>query len=385
MSTTTPFQIPPPSVAAKAQTSRKRSRSRSDSPAPTERPAKRPTPGAEPRPKQPVKFLIMSDTHDDDDDDDEDTDSSFQPLTTTPVDVVLHCGDLTETGTLPSLTKAIRKLSSIPATLRLIIAGNHDITLDEAYYTTACGGSPATHAAALKLVRETAAHHGVTYLDEGTHTFTLPPRYDDDDDNNNNGAPTTPRTFTIYASPWTPQSGASAFQYPSAHDRFNPPGARSTTPAHATNVSTPTSAIPSAGVDVVMTHGPPKYVLDATADGASAGCEHLRRAVCRARPRLCCFGHVHGGYGAQRAYFEGEEEEEGFKDDDDDDYDDDGMVCLPEEFVGRNRARRKGYAEISPGSREEMRKEGQTLMVNAAVRDGEGRARNAPWLVEVEL
>ncbi|KAF9630131.1 hypothetical protein BFW01_g312 [Lasiodiplodia theobromae] len=124
-----------------------------------------------------------------------------------------------------------------------------------------------------------------------------------------------------------------------------------------------------------MTHGPPKYVLDDTGS-SSGGCEHLRRAVCRARPRLHCFGHVHRGYGAQRVCFEepGEEVE-----------DDDGMVCLPKEFVGKNQARWKGYARLSPGSEEALREKGQTLMVNAAIMDDEGKATNAPWLVELEF
>lgn len=358
---------PSPRDLPTTQTSRKRSKSRSESPAPEERPAKRTAAAHDTKSpaKRSVKFLILSDTHDGDDDDEEDTASSsyFHPPTV-PVDVVLHCGDLTQNGTLPSLNKAITKLASIPAHLRLMIAGNHEITLNEAYYLRH-GGTPSTHAAVLHLVERTAAAQGVTYLREGTHTFTLP---------NSGGT-----SFTVYASPYTPQHGESAFQYPSAHDRFNLPGCDSTTPPWATNVATPTSAIPAGGVDVVMTHGPPKYVLDATTDGRSAGCEHLRRAVCRARPRLHCFGHVHAGYGAQRVWFKDEEEIE-------DGEEDDGMVCLPKEFVGRNEARRRGYAQLCPASREAMREHGQTLMVNAAVVEGEdGRAANVPWLVELEL
>ncbi|KAL1645472.1 hypothetical protein SLS58_003781 [Diplodia intermedia] len=299
-----------------------------------------------PREKQPVKFLIISDTHDNDDDYDDESSSSLKPPTT-PVDVVLHCGDLTQNGTLASLSKAITKIASIPAELRLFIAGNHDLSLDAPYYLSQAGGggsgSPErVTAAALSLVASTAARQGVTYLPEGTYTFTL-----------RSGA-----LFTVYASPWTPQHGQSAFQYPTAHDRFNPPAA---TPAWGTNVATVASTVPR-GVDVVMTHGPPKYVLDDTGRmGASGGCEHLRRA---------------------RVYFE-DGDGDGGEDGGDDD--DDGMVCLPKEFVGRNQARRKGYAELSPGSREAMREGGQTLMVNAAVMDGEGRATNAPWLVELEL
>lgn len=49
-----------------------------------------------------------------------------------------------------------------------------------------------------------------------------------------------------------------------------------------------------------MTREPPKYILDTTSDGRSVGCEHLRRAVEKVKPKLHCFGHIHKSYGAQR-------------------------------------------------------------------------------------
>lgn len=54
-------------------------------------------------------------------------------------------------------------------------------------------------------------------------------------------------------------------------DRFNPPSA---TPSWADNAGNSTSIIPE-DVDIVMTHGPPKYISDETGDGDSAGCDHL--------------------------------------------------------------------------------------------------------------
>lgn len=61
------------------------------------------------------------------------------------------------------------------------------------------------------------------------------------------------------------------------------------------------------------------------------------------------------------------------------------MTCLPREFVGANQARRRGYARLCPGSEEALREKRQTLMVNAAIMDDEGKATNAPWLVELEF
>jgi Icc-related predicted phosphoesterase len=52
-----------------------------------------------------------------------------------------------------------------------------------------------------------------------------------------------------------------------------------------------------AGVDVIVTHGPPYGVLDATIDRSHqynlCGDSALMKAVTRVAPRLVCFGHIH--------------------------------------------------------------------------------------------
>jgi Icc-related predicted phosphoesterase len=51
-------------------------------------------------------------------------------------------------------------------------------------------------------------------------------------------------------------------------------------------------------LDVLITHGPPFGILDQTAPGeAHLGCEELRDAVERKKPRVHLFGHIHGGAG----------------------------------------------------------------------------------------
>jgi Icc-related predicted phosphoesterase len=49
--------------------------------------------------------------------------------------------------------------------------------------------------------------------------------------------------------------------------------------------------------DVLLTHGPPMGILDRTSRGERVGCEALREAVARVRPRLHVFGHIHEAYG----------------------------------------------------------------------------------------
>src|SRR5690606_32317587 len=50
--------------------------------------------------------------------------------------------------------------------------------------------------------------------------------------------------------------------------------------------------------DVLVTHGPPHGILDRTYDHEPVGCEQLRIALGRVRPRVHVFGHIHEGYGA---------------------------------------------------------------------------------------
>lgn len=295
------------------------------------------------RSTQSVRFLVLSDTHD-----------AECPSTLPLCDVLLHCGDLTEDGTPDAISKALSSLGSVNAELRLVIAGNHDISLDRDYYISQ-GGSAKDVEAAQSLVSSDASSvtskNGVTFLKEGTHTFTL-----------GLGA-----SFTIYASPFTPAYGSSAFQYPSNQDRFN---SASHTPTWAVNASTESTRIPE-NVDIVMTHGPAQYILDSTSDGRSAGCEHLRRAISRVQPKLFCFGHVHRGYGAQRLKFDGEQE--------------DPIVPLAKEWVGKNQAKKKGFASLPPRSMESFREGTQTLAVNAAMEGEKGVLENAPWVVDLEL
>jgi hypothetical protein len=52
--------------------------------------------------------------------------------------------------------------------------------------------------------------------------------------------------------------------------------------------------------DIVVTHMPPKAHCDEVVPGHSIGCEMLRQALWRVRPRLAVCGHVHPARGAER-------------------------------------------------------------------------------------
>lgn len=295
-----------------------------------------------------VRFLIMSDTY-----------GAQLPEELPVCDVLLHCGDMTKDGSPSSIAEALQALSKVKAELRLVIAGNHEIALDKQYYLAEGGleiNVGKAHALISPEAGSEASKSGITFLAEGTYRYTL-----------SSGA-----TFRIHTSPYTPVYGASAFQYPTNEDSFNCAGS---TPEWAKNVGTESSIIPT-GVDIVMTHGPIKYVLDINNDGQSAGCEHLRRAIERVKPKLHCFGHIHTGYGAQRVEYASKAKTEGGPD---------TIRTLQKEWVGKNQAAKKGYACLPPGSEEDFLQSKQTLCINAAIEDENGTLENAPWLVRLDF
>ena len=167
----------------------------------------------------------------------------------------------------------------------------------------------------------------------------------------------------------------SAFQYPSFVDRYNP---LDVTPTWATNVGNETSIIPS-NVDIVMIHGPAKYVLDLTDDNSSAGCEHLRREIARVKPRLRCFGYIHqrpsGFYETHRLEYDEGKELPG----------DLGINRVKKDYVGKGRASRDGFRRLSPGDTESFCASKQTLCVNAAMEGEKGVLEHPPWLVNLDL
>ena len=309
-----------------------------------------------------TRFLIISDTHEL-----EMTEDTQYPLRhpTPRADVVLHCGDLTENGGFEDYKRAIRMVGSMNANLKVVIAGNHDISLDKRFYIKQ-GGKSAAHDRAVALWKsEFAKSMGVLYLEEGTHQTPL-----------SNGA-----LLTVYASPYSPQHGVSAFQYPSNQDRYSLKSPN--TPDWAQAVGTEASIIPNIPIDVVMTHDPPKYVLDGCADRVSGGCEHVRRAICRVKPKMHCFGHIHQSWGAQRVLWKDrvpKPDLEAFNTMESDDR----LVPMSPEFIGKNQAKRKGYATISNLDSATLGKQ-QTLFLNAAINDAENQPTNPPWFVNLDL
>ncbi|KAJ5182638.1 hypothetical protein N7492_000254 [Penicillium capsulatum] len=190
----------------------------------------------------PVSVVCISDTH------------NSQP-TIPDGDILIHAGDLTQSGSLAELQATLAWLRAQPHPIKIVVAGNHDLLLDTGYSES--------KKQALSD-KDQLDWTGITYLENMETTVICP-----------NG-----RHLNIYGSPYSPRHGNWAFQYPRSQNIWN-------------------ELIPD-GIDVLITHGPPRAHLD-----LNLGCAHLLPQLWGVRPRLHVFGHVHEGAGTQWLRYDG--------------------------------------------------------------------------------
>lgn len=306
-----------------------------------------------------TRFLIISDTHG----------SKFVPPSQ-EVDVVIHCGDLTNESKLEEFRTTLHSLRNLKAPLKLVIAGNHDFTLDEPVFRQKVNEAkpPLDPNLVIKeygdygqvrgLFAE-AQEHNILLLEEGIHNFKL-----------SNGA-----FLSVYASPFTPSLGDWGFQYhPQEGHRFV-----------------------MDGVNVAITHGPPKGIMDRTHAGQRAGCPDLFAAIARARPQLHCFGHIHEGWAAKLATWREHPSEtpSHFTDIDNNSsisienlsgllgskYDD--PETLKEKSRKLKKCERDACYIVDKNTTPQHNQ--QTLFVNASIQGDEDYPFQLPWIVEIAL
>lgn len=147
--------------------------------------------------------------------------------------------------------------------------GNHDITLDEAFYAQHGlyfhNQEPQDQQKCQDLLEHSSS---IIYLKHESAHIKLQ-------------SPSGPQThFTIFGSPYSPAKGLWAFGY-------NPEEAQGLW-----------EQIPL-DMDIVVTHTPPKYHCDEAKERRALGCEILRNQLWRIRPRLLVCGHVHESRGSE--------------------------------------------------------------------------------------
>lgn len=202
--------------------------------------------------KPPIKIVCISDTH-----------SHQIPISAIPPgDLLIHAGDLTNSGSKADIQKALSWLSTLPHRHKLVVAGNHDNYLD-----------PSSPSRIQELQSGLSTYGGK--LDWGTITYL-------------SGTSTTlnfkgGRQLTIFGAPGIPYIGNNhAFQY------------------SADEAGTYWEGKVPMGIDVLVTHTPPRAHMD-----LGLGCEGLLREVWRVRPKVCVFGHIHSGYGMEGVWWDG--------------------------------------------------------------------------------
>ncbi|KAF1958262.1 Metallo-dependent phosphatase [Byssothecium circinans] len=184
-------------------------------------------------------------------------------------DVLIHAGDLTNQGGFEELQKTAAWLEKADFEAKIVVAGNHDITLDAPFFREYGSSRPYPRPQdpdqCRKLFTESKS---ITYLENEAATIYL----------TDSQGPYT--SFKVFGSPSTPKVSNWAFQY---------------TPSEAPKLW---SAIPP-DTDIVVTHTPPKGHRDKATKDNRVGCEFLLNALHRVRPILAVCGHIHEARGVE--------------------------------------------------------------------------------------
>lgn len=197
-----------------------------------------------------AKVCFISDTH-----------NAHDKLKLEQSDIIIHSGDATGMGREAELRNFIEWYAEQDAEHKIYVPGNHDIGLEEHWEERS---KWFTDAGIILLNDESVILDGFSYCDFEDYNIK------------------------VHGSPITPNFGSWSFMRARGHQ-----------------INEHWKKIPE-DTDILVTHGPPKYVLDQVVsfwDNAdSVGCEMLANRVIAVSPKIHAFGHIHEGYGTMKAY-----------------------------------------------------------------------------------
>lgn len=204
-----------------------------------------------------IRIVCISDTH---------NHAPGEGYTLPRGDILIHAGDVTNQGTYAELEKAIAWLSKADFAVKVVVAGNHDISLDPTYSLKHEEGwkvLPADVEACRALFTD---NPDIVYLQHSAATLHLPEK----------GV-----SLQVFGSPFSPERGKQnwAFQYENDAAEML------------------WDAVPN-NTDILITHSPPKGICDASKHWREGGCRALSATLARVRPQLHVCGHCHEGRGA---------------------------------------------------------------------------------------
>lgn len=199
-----------------------------------------------------MRLVVISDTH-----------GLHERVQSLPeADVFIHSGDFMNSGRryqeLSEFCQWLDRLS-IPKERRVVIAGNHDIMLDEYHIFNNIEGKA-------KEYQKVLSDHCVYLQDSACEIDGI----------------------KFYGSPWTPEFMGWGFNA-----------------ARGPEIKQFWDQIPS-DTDVLITHGPAFQILDQASpfrNSPHLGCEDLRNTLATMvpNPLLHVFGHIHGSRGAKKS------------------------------------------------------------------------------------
>jgi len=161
-----------------------------------------------------------------------------------PCDIFIHTGDFTEHGSISELAQFKLYLDTIQAKYIILVPGNHDRFLEKE-----------------PLTRNMFKDYYL-FINEGIHIYDLDPQ------------------INIWGSPYTPPWDNWAFN---AQDKEREEIFKKISPS----------------TDILITHGPPKGILDQTKEGQNAGCQYLLEQINSSYSiRYHFFAHIHETYGS---------------------------------------------------------------------------------------
>jgi len=205
-----------------------------------------------------IKIHCISDTH-----------NQHKKIHLTGGDVLIHSGDATGRGQSGEIESFLKWYGSREYFHKIFVAGNHDWGFER---------EP-------ERFEEMCKKYGVIYLNDSGITIK---DFDTGED------------VKIWGSPVQPEFCNWAFNrridkqilLPDGFDPYHsyPPKSHPWIKPHWDKIPDDT--------DILITHGPPKGILDSVENhfhpgGEEVGCPHLRDAIDRVKPVLHVFGHIH--------------------------------------------------------------------------------------------
>lgn len=215
-----------------------------------------PFPPSTPISEDKIRFVCISDTH---------GKIEGSKLHMPPGDVLLHAGDFTQKGHMNEIQKFNSYLGALPYKVKVVIAGNHDLTFDD----NITEASLRTFGVQKSTVESYLSERGLKSVKQMLTSAI----YLED-------SLVTVCGIKIYGAPWQPVFCDWGFNLKRGED-----------------ILKKWQTIP-ADLDILMTHGPPVGHGDLTGGNNNVGCVELLNIVQkRVKPKFHVFGHIHEGYG----------------------------------------------------------------------------------------